>query len=124
RPQPWACDIGVRKKPSAERGPNASAEIRQPQIAITTGVRQVITREDIRRVGTGPEDVAGEEAAAAGVHVATAGRADCSIDIRILLGLGPGGRPQSSPECDRPVCHKLTNTYRTVTKSTGELMAR
>src|SRR5215470_16767276 len=40
RPQPFACDSGVRKKPSAERGPNATMETRQPQIAITAGVRQ------------------------------------------------------------------------------------
>src|SRR5215813_1927763 len=40
RPQPFACDSGVRKKPSAERGPNAAMETRQPQIAITAGVRQ------------------------------------------------------------------------------------
>src|SRR5262245_12527985 len=40
RPQPFACDRGVRKKPSAERGPNATIETRQPQIAITAGVRQ------------------------------------------------------------------------------------
>jgi hypothetical protein len=30
RPQPCACDIGVRKKPSAERGPKPIMEIRQP----------------------------------------------------------------------------------------------
>src|SRR5215475_10701498 len=42
RPQPLAWDSGVRKKPSAERGPNATMETRQPQIAITAGVRQPI----------------------------------------------------------------------------------
>src|SRR5262249_37003955 len=40
RPQPFACDSGCRKNPSAERGPNATRETRQPQIAITAGVRQ------------------------------------------------------------------------------------
>src|SRR5262249_53135867 len=40
RPQPFAWDSGVRKKPSAERGPKATIETRQPQIAITAGVRQ------------------------------------------------------------------------------------
>src|SRR5882672_1473192 len=40
RPHPFACDSGVRKKPSAERGPNATVETRQPQITITAGVRQ------------------------------------------------------------------------------------
>src|SRR5262245_11556779 len=41
RPQPWAEDIGVRNRPSADRGPNPIAPIRQPQARITTGVRQV-----------------------------------------------------------------------------------
>src|SRR3954452_17104197 len=40
RPHPLACDSGVRKKPSAERAPNATMETTQPQIAITAGVRQ------------------------------------------------------------------------------------
>jgi hypothetical protein len=35
-----ACDIGVRKKPSAERGPNAITEIKQPHMMMTSGVRQ------------------------------------------------------------------------------------
>src|SRR5258705_13970232 len=39
RPHPFACDSGVRKKPSAERGPNATMETRQPQITITAGGR-------------------------------------------------------------------------------------
>jgi len=34
-------DIGVRKKPSEERGPKPIIAIRQPQIMITRGVRQV-----------------------------------------------------------------------------------
>src|SRR5215471_13029563 len=41
RPQPLSCDIGVRKKPSAERGPNERIAIRQPQKMITPGVRQL-----------------------------------------------------------------------------------
>src|SRR5215813_6443060 len=41
RPQPFSCDIGVRKKPSAERGPNERIAIRQPQTMITPGVRQL-----------------------------------------------------------------------------------
>jgi hypothetical protein len=44
RPQPFACDIGVRKKPKVDRGPNPSREIRQPQTMITSGVRQPIAR--------------------------------------------------------------------------------
>ena len=40
RPQWLACDIGVRKKPSEERGPKLIIAIRQPQITITKGVRQ------------------------------------------------------------------------------------
>ncbi|MGA8652458.1 MAG: hypothetical protein WB677_17915 [Xanthobacteraceae bacterium] len=35
-----AFDNGDRKKPSAERGPNASAAIRQPHMMMTAGVRQ------------------------------------------------------------------------------------
>jgi hypothetical protein len=35
-----ACDSGARKKPSEERGPKLSKEIRQPQITTTKGVRQ------------------------------------------------------------------------------------
>jgi hypothetical protein len=37
-------DIGVKKKPSAERGPNERIEIRQPHTMITPGVRQ-LTRD-------------------------------------------------------------------------------
>src|SRR5256885_3346044 len=44
RPQPFAWDMGVRKKPNAERGPKPSSEIRQPQRMITSGVRQPIER--------------------------------------------------------------------------------
>ena len=44
RLQPFACDIGVRKKPKVERGPNPSSEIRQPQRMMTSGVRQPIAR--------------------------------------------------------------------------------
>ncbi len=40
RPQCCSCDIGVRKKPSDERGPNAIIAMRQPQITTTIGVRQ------------------------------------------------------------------------------------
>src|SRR5215468_644193 len=41
RPQPFSCDIGARKKPSADRGPNDRTAIRQPQTMITPGVRQL-----------------------------------------------------------------------------------
>src|SRR5215813_8060196 len=41
RPQPFSCDIGVRKNPSDERGPNDRTEIRQPQIAMTATLRAV-----------------------------------------------------------------------------------
>ena len=40
RPQPFAADIGVRKKPKAERGPKPISEIRQPHTMMTAGVRQ------------------------------------------------------------------------------------
>ena len=40
RPQPCALDIGVRKKPSPERGPKPRTPIRQPQTRMTAGVRQ------------------------------------------------------------------------------------
>src|SRR5262245_51966007 len=42
RPQPFTCDIGVRKKPSVARGPKLIMEIRQPHSTITSGVRQPI----------------------------------------------------------------------------------
>src|SRR6266849_6055820 len=42
RPQPFSWDIGVRKKPSAERGPNERIAIRQPHVMITPGVRQLL----------------------------------------------------------------------------------
>jgi len=35
-----ALDKGVRKKPSAERGPKATAAIKQPQTMTTAGVLQ------------------------------------------------------------------------------------
>jgi hypothetical protein len=44
RPQPFAADMGVRKKPKEERGPKPINEIRQPQTMITAGVRQPIVR--------------------------------------------------------------------------------
>ena len=40
RPQWCSCDIGVRKKPSEDRGPNAIIAMRQPQMTTTMGVRQ------------------------------------------------------------------------------------
>src|SRR5262245_19839704 len=40
RPQPWALDMGVRKKPRPERAPKPSTAIRQPQRRMTAGVRQ------------------------------------------------------------------------------------
>src|SRR5580692_9031731 len=45
RPQPLANDSGVRNWPAAERGPNVSRPIRQPQRTMTAGVRQVSTTE-------------------------------------------------------------------------------
>src|SRR5260370_36585623 len=39
RPQPFARDSGVRKKPSEERGPNVRIAITQPHSTITAGVR-------------------------------------------------------------------------------------
>ena len=42
RPQPFACDCGVRKKPSVERGPKLIMAMRQPHSTITAGVRQPI----------------------------------------------------------------------------------
>src|SRR3954452_23441090 len=40
RPQPFACDCGVRKKPRLARGPKLIREIRQPQSTMTAGMRQ------------------------------------------------------------------------------------
>src|SRR5690606_13460155 len=40
RPQPWATDIGSRKKPKVERTPKPIRAIRQPQTMMTVGVRQ------------------------------------------------------------------------------------
>src|SRR3569623_2064106 len=40
RPQLCNWDIGVRKKPSEERGPNPSSAITQPQTMMSAGVRQ------------------------------------------------------------------------------------
>src|ERR1700722_7223770 len=45
RPQPLANDSGVRNWPAAERGPNVSMPMRQPQRTMTAGVRQVSTTE-------------------------------------------------------------------------------
>src|ERR1700687_4448409 len=42
RSQPFACDCGVKNRPSVERGPKLSMEMRQPHSTITTGVRQPI----------------------------------------------------------------------------------
>src|SRR5262245_60278262 len=42
RPQPFTCDIGVRKKPSVARGPKLIMEMRQPHSTMTIGVRQPI----------------------------------------------------------------------------------
>src|SRR5579862_5663291 len=41
RPQPFSCDSGVRKNPSADRGPKESMEMAQPHTMMATGVRQV-----------------------------------------------------------------------------------
>src|SRR5229473_5842120 len=50
RPQPLSSDIGVKKKPSAERGPNERTAIRQPHMMITPGVRQLIREVAASRV--------------------------------------------------------------------------
>src|SRR4249920_1338326 len=56
RPQCCSCDIGVRKKPSEERGPKAIIAIRQPQATTTAGVRHptdgasVVTFVDIQEL--------------------------------------------------------------------------
>src|SRR5215475_397981 len=42
RPHPCADDIGVRNRPSAERGPKPNVLIRQPHTKMTIGVRQPI----------------------------------------------------------------------------------
>src|SRR5258707_159793 len=39
RPQPFACDIGVRKNPSDERGPKVRTEIVHPHNAMMMGRR-------------------------------------------------------------------------------------
>ena len=39
--------MGVRNKPSAERGPKPISEMRQPQMTMTAGVRQVIALDVI-----------------------------------------------------------------------------
>ena len=49
--------MGLRNKPSAERGPKLISEIRQPQSTMTAGVRQVIAFDidgllDIGRTGS------------------------------------------------------------------------
>src|SRR4051812_47968955 len=40
RPQPFACDSGVRKKPIDERGPNVRTEMQQPHSIRTIGILQ------------------------------------------------------------------------------------
>src|SRR5215510_11090818 len=50
RPQPLSSDIGVKKKPSAERGPNERTAIRQPHTMITPGVRQLMREVAASRV--------------------------------------------------------------------------
>jgi hypothetical protein len=45
RPQPWSELIGVRKKPSVERGPKAITAITQPKVRMTAGVRHVADEE-------------------------------------------------------------------------------
>ena len=40
RPQPLACDIGVRNKPSVERGPKLNERDHAAARTITAGVRQ------------------------------------------------------------------------------------
>src|SRR5262245_10646420 len=93
RPQPLACDIGVRKNPSDERGPNARADTRQPQSAMTSGARQLASGDDMRRGGCGRTDVGcaetGGDDAACEAGASGAGRSNSWIDIRVLLALGP-----------------------------------
>src|SRR5262245_58885659 len=99
RPQPLACDIGVRKNPSAERGPNDTTEIRQPQIATSATLRAVI---------------AGRIRSAMDISMA-------SLKCYLVLSLLDQPPPVLYVRCDRPVCHILTDAYRSVTKSSGEI---
>src|SRR4051794_34651307 len=53
RPQPFACDSGVRKNPIEERGPKVMTEMQQPHSISTTGVRQVnalVIADDVVRM--------------------------------------------------------------------------
>src|SRR6267154_6344619 len=76
RPQPLAAESGVRKKPSAERGPKASMAIRQPPSTITTGLRQ--------SAGRSVADVAGA------ISAVTDRSALDGLDIGICSGRNDG----------------------------------
>ncbi len=52
RPQPFADESGVRKKPSEERGPKLRMAIRQPHATMTVGVRH-----DLIQAGAGAVDI-------------------------------------------------------------------
>src|SRR6185295_15880586 len=58
RPQPFWCDIGVRKKPSTARGPKLASAQMHPHSTITAGVRQPIADE----TGCDGEDISEEPA--------------------------------------------------------------
>jgi len=81
-----ACDIGVKKNPSDERGPKARTEIRQPKIAMMAGVRQDILCEDILC-----EDIVCEDIVCEGIPGECipggdiAGRMGSVADIIVLL---------------------------------------
>jgi hypothetical protein len=62
-----ACDNGVRKNPSDDRGPKLIMEIRQPQMITTMGVRQPTPAADFATapcnviVGISPAELIGPD---------------------------------------------------------------
>jgi len=70
RPQPFTCDIGVRKKPSVARGPKLIMEIRQPHNTMTSGVRQPIETLELEgnEIAMCPESVPTEFSSGRGFY--------------------------------------------------------
>src|SRR5919204_3250380 len=67
RPQSFACDCGLRKRPRTARGPKLKNDTRQPQSTMITGVRQLLERS-----AAGVEEVAISEISnLRGTHLGT-----------------------------------------------------
>jgi len=92
-----ALDIGVRKKPSDERGPKLTSETKQPHSTMRAGTRQVIVDVTAAADGDGTED----EDVLMTKSLPTVAPSVGAVALNLLPTRTPARRPAS---CSRGTC--------------------